>query len=108
MDLPLNGRNPLSLLLLEPGVTQRSSGAAGSGVSVNGSRDRAFNVTIDGIDLRTLRTGSLREQMALVSQEIVLFDQSGERRGRRKFGDRLGLPGVGQQRVEMVLNDSVI
>src|SRR5216684_6249262 len=48
--LPLNGRNPLTLLLLEPGVVQRSQGAAGSGVHVNGSRDRAFNVTIDGID----------------------------------------------------------
>lgn len=49
-SLPLNGRNPLSLLLVEPGVVQRSSGAAGSGVHVNGSRDRAFNVTIDGIE----------------------------------------------------------
>src|SRR5205823_11161100 len=48
--LPLNGRNPLTLLLLEPGVTQRSSGAAGSGVHVNGARDRAYNVTIDGIE----------------------------------------------------------
>ncbi len=48
--LPLNGRNPLTLILYEPGVVQRSQGAAGSGVHVNGSRDRAFNVTIDGID----------------------------------------------------------
>jgi carboxypeptidase family protein/TonB-dependent receptor-like protein len=48
--LPLNGRNPLTLITLEPGVVQRSAGAAGSGVHVNGSRDRAFNVTIDGID----------------------------------------------------------
>src|SRR5438309_9432412 len=48
--LPLNGRNPLTLLLLEPGVTQRSSGAAGSGVHVNVARDRAYNVTIDGIE----------------------------------------------------------
>ncbi|MCU1237901.1 MAG: TonB-dependent receptor, plug, partial [Candidatus Solibacter sp.] len=50
-ELPLNGRNPLNLLVLEPGVVQRSGGAAGdSGVHVNGSRDRAFNVTIDGIE----------------------------------------------------------
>ena len=49
-QLPLNGRNPLTLLVLEPGTVQRSAGAAGSGVHVNGSRDRAFNVTIDGIE----------------------------------------------------------
>jgi hypothetical protein len=48
--LPLNGRNPLTLLLLEPGVVQRSYGGAGSGVHVNGARDRAYNVTIDGIE----------------------------------------------------------
>ena len=49
-QLPLNGRNPLTLITLEPGVVQRSAGATGSGVHVNGSRDRAYNVTIDGIE----------------------------------------------------------
>src|SRR5215470_4686331 len=49
-NLPLNGRNPLSLLTLEPGVVQRSTQAAGSGTHVYGSRDRSHNVTIDGID----------------------------------------------------------
>src|SRR5207248_1672820 len=49
-NLPLNGRNPLSLLTLEPGVVQRTFNGAGSGTHVFGSRDRAHNVTIDGID----------------------------------------------------------
>lgn len=50
VELPLNGRNPLNLIIFEPGLVQRSSGAAGSGTHVFGSRDRAHNVTIDGID----------------------------------------------------------
>ncbi|HEY3134508.1 MAG TPA: TonB-dependent receptor, partial [Blastocatellia bacterium] len=49
-ELPLNGRNPLALLTLEPGVVQRTTNGTGSGTHVFGSRDRAHNVTIDGID----------------------------------------------------------
>jgi hypothetical protein len=50
VELPLNGRNPLGLLALEPGVVQASSSATGTGFHVNGSRDMAHNNTIDGID----------------------------------------------------------
>jgi len=49
-DLPLNGRNPLSLITLQPGLIQRTNLGEGSGTHVNGSRDRAFDVTIDGVD----------------------------------------------------------
>jgi hypothetical protein len=46
VTLPLNGRNPLNLLMYEPGVVQRS----GNTVNVNGARSTAANVTIDGIE----------------------------------------------------------
>lgn len=46
VTLPLNGRNPLNLLMYEPGVVQRS----GNTVNVNGARASAVNVTIDGIE----------------------------------------------------------
>lgn len=36
----------------------------------------AGRVTIDGLDLRDLSTADLRQVMALVSQEVVLFDQT--------------------------------
>src|SRR5262249_6142143 len=45
-QLPLNGRNPLNLLVLEPGVSQRY----GTTVVVNGTRSMSGNVTIDGIE----------------------------------------------------------
>ncbi|HQF86519.1 MAG TPA: carboxypeptidase regulatory-like domain-containing protein [Acidobacteriota bacterium] len=45
-DLPLNGRNPLSLIYLTPGVVQGQTGYA----SANGGRERGNNYQIDGID----------------------------------------------------------
>ena len=51
-DLPIvgtRGRNPLQLLEIQPGV---SSGAkTGGGVHIHGARDRAWNFTLDGIDV---------------------------------------------------------
>lgn len=49
-DLPLNGRNPFALITLQPGLIQRTNLGEGSGTHVNGSRDRAFDVAIDGVD----------------------------------------------------------
>lgn len=50
-QLPLNGRNPLNLITLEPGLIQRNSSAgSGSGTHAFGGRNGANNVTIDGIE----------------------------------------------------------
>ena len=57
-DLPLvgtRGRNPLALVLLQPGVV--SGANTGGGVHVHGARDRAWNFTLDGIDINETSAG---------------------------------------------------
>jgi len=51
----LRGRNPLDLINFQPGVVVGSN--AGGGVHVHGSRDRAFNFTLDGIDINESSAG---------------------------------------------------
>ncbi|MEO7660402.1 MAG: carboxypeptidase regulatory-like domain-containing protein, partial [Pyrinomonadaceae bacterium] len=51
----LRGRNPLDLVDFQPGVTVGSN--TGGGVHVNGSRDRSFNYTLDGIDINESSAG---------------------------------------------------
>jgi carboxypeptidase family protein len=51
----VRGRNPLGLINLQPGVV--SGANTGGGVHVHGSRDRAFNFTLDGIDINESSAG---------------------------------------------------
>ena len=51
----LRGRNPLDLINFQPGVVVGSN--TGGGVHVHGSRDRAFNFTLDGIDINESTAG---------------------------------------------------
>ena len=58
-DLPIvgtRGRNPLGLIDLQPGVIDTQS-ISGGAVVVFGARDRAINVTLDGIDNNESSTG---------------------------------------------------
>lgn len=60
-DLPLGlesgtgGRNPLIFARLQPGVVVGAN--TGGGSHVNGARDRAFNYTLDGIDINESSAG---------------------------------------------------
>lgn len=49
------GRNPLDLLNYQPGVVNGAN--TGGGVHVNGSRDRSFNFTLDGVDINESSAG---------------------------------------------------
>jgi hypothetical protein len=55
VSLPLNGRNPLNLIVLEPGVQQNGNGGD---INVNGMRGQSANVTIDGIDANQTSGGN--------------------------------------------------
>ncbi len=49
------GRNPLTFINFQPGVSVGAN--TGGGVHVHGSRDRAFNFTLDGIDINESSAG---------------------------------------------------
>lgn len=51
------GRNPLGLTQYIPGVVVNGANAVGGGISVNGSRDRAWNYVLDGIDANESSSG---------------------------------------------------
>jgi hypothetical protein len=58
LNLPIVGskdRNPLDLVLFQPGVVAGSN--AGGGVHVNGARDRAWDYTLDGVDINETSAG---------------------------------------------------
>jgi hypothetical protein len=55
-SLPLNGRNPLDLVLTQPGVI--SGANTGGGTHIFGARDRAINITLDSIDANETSAGN--------------------------------------------------
>jgi len=48
VELPLNGRNPLSLVLLQPGTSSNSA----QNTTINGQRSSFTNITRDGINVQ--------------------------------------------------------
>jgi Carboxypeptidase regulatory-like domain/TonB-dependent Receptor Plug Domain len=87
------GRNPLSLVELEPGVVDGSGfnqggvNIAGGGVYVNGARDRAWNYTLDGIDINETSAGGsnfspLRTNPDMLSEFRVITSNATAEYGR--------------------------
>jgi len=50
LELPLDGRDVYTLLVLQPGVTSDNATARGLGFSVNGQRVASSNFLLDGVD----------------------------------------------------------
>ena len=82
-DLPLNGRNVLSLASLSAGVTPRNFardtqfGRRNQFVTVEGGRDSSTNYTIDGVYVRSLRFNNLSLNPPIDAvQEVSLLRNS--------------------------------
>jgi subfamily B ATP-binding cassette protein MsbA len=81
---PAAERNALSDvdLAIEPGQTVALVGASGSGKTTLANLLPRFHkpdtghILLDGIDIQELRLTSLRANLALVSQDVVLFDDT--------------------------------
>ncbi|OYQ40340.1 lipid A export permease/ATP-binding protein MsbA [Rhodoferax sp. TH121] len=92
------GKDGLALnhvdLQIQPGQTVALVGASGGGKSTLAALIPRFyapdtgRITIDGIDIQSLALTSLREQIALVSQDIVLLNDS--IRANIAFGESQG------------------
>ncbi len=92
MDLPVvgsRGRNPLDLVIMQPGVV--SGANTGGGIHVHGARDRSWNYTLDGIDVNDSSQGgsnttSFRVNPDMLSEMRVLTGNNTAENGRNSGG----------------------
>jgi len=62
-QLPLEARNPISLLTLQPGVTRAGN--------VTGARSDQSNITLDGIDINDAQTNDINSPVLRLNTEAV-------------------------------------
>jgi hypothetical protein len=62
-QLPLEARNPVSLLTLQPGVTRAGN--------VTGARSDQSNITLDGVDINEAQTNDINAPVLRLSTEAI-------------------------------------
>jgi hypothetical protein len=62
-QLPLEARNPISLLTLQPGVTRAGN--------VTGARSDQSNITLDGVDINEAQTNNINDPVLRLNAEAV-------------------------------------
>ena len=100
------GRNPLDLVLTQPGVV--SGANTGGGVHVHGARDRSWNFTLDGIDTNESSAGGsnfspLRTNPDALSEFKVLTGNQTAEFGRNSGGQVAMVTRTGSNRLSGTL-----
>src|SRR3989475_1106221 len=70
-QLPMEARNILSLLTLQPGVTYAVSSTDPTNGSVNGARSDQSNLTLDGVDINAAQTSRLNAPVLRLNSEAI-------------------------------------
>ena len=70
-QLPMEARNVLSLMTLQPGVTYAIDSTATTNGSVNGARSDQSNVTLDGADINEAQTSRLNTPVLRLNSEAI-------------------------------------
>jgi len=86
--LPLNGRNPLNLIALEPGVVQQPNTTTGT--NVNGARTNAVNETLDGIDINEISVPNAQKNVYNLNTSNVQEFRIVTHNGTADFGKNSG------------------
>src|SRR5216684_823590 len=70
-QLPMEARNILSLLTLQPGVTYAIDSTDTTAGSVNGARSDQSNLTLDGVDINEAQTSRLNTPVLRLNSEAI-------------------------------------
>ena len=70
-QLPMEARNVLSLLTLQPGVTYAIDSTDTTAGSVNGARSDQSNLTLDGVDINEAQTSRLNTPVLRLNSEAI-------------------------------------
>jgi Carboxypeptidase regulatory-like domain/TonB-dependent Receptor Plug Domain len=104
------GRNPVALVQYMPGVVVNGANATGGGISVNGSRDRAWNYVMDGIDANESSSGGSNTSPPHQNPDMLSEFRVITSSPTAEFGPQLGCAGADGDEVgdEPVARESLL
>jgi hypothetical protein len=70
-DLPLNGRLPIELIFLQPGMAGSNRQSSTGGLSANGARVQSNSLSMDGVDITNQELGTGSSSGIAIATDII-------------------------------------